>query len=459
MVTRRFIAVFFPSAEFELTTRITRVGSDAFKTDGKVMRVPGWLEVYGKQAASDGEQSIVAAESGEPAQPVAIEVEANATKPPAQFTEATLLSTMEGAGKLVDDDELREAMSERGLGTPATRAATIEGLIYEQYILRNGRELIATPKGINLIDQLGEIGVEVLTSPEMTGNWEFKLKQMEAGKLDRSTFMSQIRKLTTEVVDKTKAYALVAKTREYDDLKVQCPVCGEASLKQTDKFFQCRNPECGFRVFKTVAGRVLTEEEVATLIRDRYVGPLEGFRNRFGQEFAAGLELTAENKVGFQFTKTEVQEKQAEALEDKSNALCPCPVCKLAGKDNMIYDTESAYICESAIRGDADGCKPKGKLSKEMCQFPLSREQALKYFNEGKTDLIDKFVSKKGRPFSARLVCNTEGKMMLGWDFPEREAKLDADGKPIPPARKRTGPPRRDFTAKKAPAKKAARKK
>jgi DNA topoisomerase-3 len=94
-----------------------------------------------------------------------------------------------------------------------------------------------------------------------------------------------------------------------------------------------------------------------------------------------------------------------------------------------------------------------------MCQFPLSREQALKYFNEGKTDLIDKFVSKKGRPFSARLVCNTEGKMMLGWDFPEREAKLDADGKPIPPARKRTGPPRRDFTAKKAPAKKAARKK
>ena len=111
------------------------------------------------------------------------------------------------------------------------------------------------------------------------------------------------------------------------------------------------------------------------------------------------------------------------------------------------------------IRGDADGCKPKGKLSKEMCQFPLNREQALKYFTEGKTDLIDKFVSKKGRPFTARLVCNTEGKMMLGWDFPEREVKLDADGKPIP-ARKRTGPPRRDFTAaKKAPAKKTAKRK
>ena len=452
MVTRRFIAVFFPSAEFELTTRITRIGSDAFKTDGKVMRQPGWLAVYGKQAASDGELSIVAAEDGELAQPVAIEVAPNATKPPPHFTEATLLSTMEGAGKLVDDDELREAMSERGLGTPATRAATIEGLIYEQYILRNGRELIATPKGINLIDQLGEIGVDVLTSPEMTGDWEFKLKQMEAGKLQRPAFMSQIRKLTTEVVDKTKQYALIAKTREYDDLPVHCPVCGETSLKQTDKFFQCRQPECGFRIFKTVAGRVLTEAEVATLVRDRYVGPLEGFRNRFGQEFAAALELTPDHKVAFQFQKTEVQEKQVEALEDQSNALCPCPVCKLAGRSNQIYDTETAYVCESVIRGDADACKPKGKLSKEMCQFPLNREQALKYFNEGKTDLIDKFVSKKGRPFTARLVCQTEGKMMLGWDFPERELK---EGEA---PRKRTGPPRRDFAAKKAPAKKAAKK-
>ena len=202
----------------------------------------------------------------------------------------------------------------------------------------------------------------------------------------------------------------------------------------------------------------MSEGEAATLIRDRYVGPLEGFRNSFGQEFAAGLELTPDLKVRFQFVKTEVQEKQAEALEDKSNIICPCPVCKPAGKDNMIYDTETAYICEAAIRGDADGCKPKGKLSKVMCQFPLDRTQALKYFTEGKTDLIDKFVSKKNRPFTARLVCNTEGKMMLGWDFPEREPKLDAEGKPIPP-RRRAGPPRHDFTAKKAPAKKTAKRK
>lgn len=453
MVTRRFIAAFYPAAEFEITTRITRVEKDAFRSNGKVMLIPGWQAVYGKMSAKQGEEPMVAFKQGEPAHPVAITVEENVTRPPAHFTEATLLSTMEGAGKLVDDDELRDAMSERGLGTPATRAATIEGLIFEQYILRNGRELIATPKGINLIDQLGEIGVDVLTSPEMTGDWEFKLKQMEAGKLDRGTFMGQIRRLTTDVVERTKAYALVAKNKEYDDLKVHCPNCEETSLKQTDKAFQCQNQQCGFRVFKTVAGRIITEEEAAKLISGRQVGPLEGFRNRFGQEFAAGLVLTDELKVEFQFQKTEVQEKQAEALEDKSNILCPCPVCKIAGLDRQIYDTESAYICESVIRRDADVCKPKAKLSKEMCQFAISREQALKYFTEGKTDLIDKFVSKKGRPFTARLVCKTDGTRMLDWEFPEREVK---EGEP---ARKRSGPPRRDFsaTAKKAPAKKTAK--
>lgn len=426
MVTRRFIAVFFPAAEFEVTTRITRIDQDAFKTEGKVMRVPGWLEVYGREAAGEGEEAMVAAKDGESAQNEAIAVEESATRPPPHYTEATLLSTMEGAGKLVEDDELREAMSERGLGTPATRAAIIEGLINDQYIMRNGRELIATPKGVNLIDQLGEIGVEVLTSPQMTGEWEYKLKQMEQGRLDRSTFMNEIRRLTTDVVDRTKRYALAAKSREYPDLPARCPVCGEPSLKQTDNAFQCRSQDCGFKMFKTIAGRPLSEQEAITLLTERRVGPLEGFRNRFGQEFAATLELNAENKVGFAFQKSEEQEKQAEALEDRGNALCPCPVCAKNGRDRMIFDTENAWICESVIRGDADACKPKGKLSKEMCQFRIPREQAVKFFTEGKTDVIDKFISKRGRPFAAALAADLNGKMLLKWEFPEREKKAPA---------------------------------
>jgi len=430
LVTRRFIAIFFPMAEFEIATRITRIAQDAFKTEGKILVVPGWLEVYGKQAVGEGEGPLVPVKDGETAQTRGIEVVENVTKPPPRYNEATLLSAMEGAGKLVDDEEAAEAMRERGLGTPATRAAIIEGLVEDQYLARNGRELVATQKGITLIDQLGEIGVDVLCSPQMTGDWEYKLKQMEHGQLSRNTFMTEIKRLTTEVVDRTRQHAHVAKTREYPDLAAKCPVCGAASLKQTDKFFQCR--ECDFKMVKMIASRTLNESEAKELLEQKQVGPLDNFRNKFGAEFSAMLVLDKDLKVGFQFQKTEVLERAAAALEDSANAICPCPVCAKAGRHSMIYETDEAYICETVIRGE-NMCKPKGKLSREMCKFPIPREQAVKFFTQGKTDLIDKWISKRGRPFSACLVCNTEGKMVLAWEFPVREPKLDAEGNPVKP--------------------------
>ncbi len=428
MVTRRFIATFFPAAEFEVTTRITRIASDAFRTDGKVLQVPGWMAVYGKQAAEDGQQNLCPVQNGETAATQGIEVVENITKPPPHYNEATLLSAMEGAGKLVEDDDLREAMSERGLGTPATRAAIIEGLIYEQYIARNGRELIATPKGISLVDQLGSIGVDLLCSPQMTGEWEHKLKQMEQGKLDRSSFMDEIRRLTTELVGKTRDKALVLGSMEYPDLDSKCPLCGVSGLKVTDNAYQCRG--CQFKAYKVMAGRYLNDAEAKALFEQRFVGPLEGFRNRFGQEFNAGLALDAEGKVTFAFEKSEVHEKQAEALSDSSRILCPCPICSKGKHPANIYETDEAWICENVIRGE-NACKPKAKLSRTLCQYEIPREQALKYFTEGKTDVIEKFISKKNRPFSAALQCNTEGKMMLGWDFPPREPKLGPDGEPL----------------------------
>jgi DNA topoisomerase III len=429
MVVWRFIAIFFPMAEFEMATRITRIERDAFRTDGKILVVPGWLEVYGKTAAVDGDTPLVPVQAGEKAQNKAIEVTDHVTKPPPRYNEATLLSAMEGAGKLVEDEELAEAMSERGLGTPATRAAIIEGLIYDQYLARNGRELVATGKGIALIDQLGQIGAEVLTSPQMTGDWEYKLKQMEAGRLDRTTFMNQIKKLTTDLVGRTRSFTEAARTAVHADLRAQCPVCGATELKQTDNAYQCRAPGCTFKVFKTIAGRILLADEAKALLEKRFVGPLEGFRNKFGQEFAAGLQLDKENKVGFVWQKSEAQEKEAEALLDPSLAICDCPVCAKKGRPGKIYDAGTAYVCENVLRDDSP-CKPKGRLAKEMCQYTIPREQAVKYFTEGKTDLIDKFVSKKGRPFSAHLKADLEGKMLLSWDFPPREAKVGADGKP-----------------------------
>src|SRR5450830_1050830 len=196
LVVRRFMAVFFPSAEYQVTTRITTVAptpalSHNFKTEGKVLVKPGWLAIYGKEAADevadakDGDkgQSLVPVKPGEQVKTETVEPKGLKTRPPARYTEATLLGAMEGAGKTVEDDELREAMQEKGLGTPATRAAIIEGLILEKYMLREGRELIPTAKAFQLMTLLRGLGVEELSRPELTGEWEYKLSQMEKGLL------------------------------------------------------------------------------------------------------------------------------------------------------------------------------------------------------------------------------------------------------------------------------------
>src|SRR5213592_1667325 len=226
MVARRTIAVFYPAAQFEVTTRITRVEGEPFKTDGRIIVDPGWKAVYGKEAAGEDEQSIVPISPNERANVLAIEIKENETKPPARFNEATLLSAMEGAGKLVEDEELREAMRANGLGTPATRAAIIEGLIFQEYVRRQGRDLIATAKGMALITLLRGIGVSALCSPEMTGEWEFKLKQIQTGEMKRKEFMAQIKDFTREIVEKAKNFEGDSVSGNFAPIEVKCPKCG-----------------------------------------------------------------------------------------------------------------------------------------------------------------------------------------------------------------------------------------
>src|SRR5207248_925433 len=233
MIVRRFISGFFPAAQFEMTTRITRVETDAFKTEGKIVKDPGWLAVYGRESAGEnGEESLVSIKPNEPAKVLDVEITENETKPPPRFNEATLLTAMEGAGKLVEDEELREAMREKGLGTPATRAAIIEGLIHDGYVTRQGRELIATAKGMALITLLRGIGVTELCSPEMTGEWESKLKRMEKGAMKRRDFMGHIREFTREIVEKAKNFEGNNVTGNFEPLEVKCPKCGSGPFDE-----------------------------------------------------------------------------------------------------------------------------------------------------------------------------------------------------------------------------------
>src|SRR5208283_4048832 len=268
LVTKRFLAIFYPAAEFLETNRITRVESEPFKSAGKVLVSPGWLTVYGKQSDSDETPSLAPVKPGETVKTSEVEVKQNVTKPPARYSEATLLSAMEGAGKLVDDDELREAMSEKGLGTPATRAAIIEGLIYEDYVHRNGRELQATAKAFSLMELLNGLGIPELTKPELTGDWEFQLKQIQRKQISRETFMSGIADMTRHIVERAKKYEHDTIPGDFGVLNVPCPKCG-GEIHEKYKQYQCVKESCDFAFWKTLCSRMFEPEEVEKIITDK----------------------------------------------------------------------------------------------------------------------------------------------------------------------------------------------
>ena len=413
MVARRFIAVFFPAAQFEVTTRITTVEGEKFKTEGKIIIDPGWLAVYGRQAEGEGEsdKAIVAITAGETAQTEAIEVKENITKPPPRYTEATLLSAMEGAGKLVDDEELREAMAERGLGTPATRAQIIEGLLLEGYLTRQGRDLIVTAKGISLITLLRNLRAEALTKPELTGEWEHKLRLMERGQLLRPAFMQEIRDLTTDLVGKVRGGMGQEVRGNFRPIEATCPKCGGGPFKESFKAYECVNTECKLIVWKSMSGRELEREEVAKLLTEGRVGPLEGFRSKLGRAFSAEviLDEKTEWKQKFDFEKDGGGEGAAKPFDPATaKPLGETPA-------GTVYETETAFVCLPA----AQATKPI-RMGKTICQRPIPVEQALKIFREGRSDLLPRFISKKGKPFKAYL--KLEGDK-VAFEFEPREKK------------------------------------
>lgn len=444
MVVKRFIAVFYPAAEFMVTTRITKIPAAGkthhFQTNGKVLVKPGWLAVYGKEAAEEGDDTtLVAVQPGEAVRNEDVVVNALKTKPPARYSEATLLSAMEGAGKLIDDEELKAAMQEKGLGTPATRAAIIEGLLTEKYMIREGRELIPTAKAFQLMTLLRGLGVEDLTKPELTGNWEHKLSEMERGRLSREAFMAEIASMTQRVVQKAKEYDRDTIPGDYATLSTPCPNCGGV-VKENYRRFTCTGKGggdaegqtgCGFSMTKIPAGRSFELHEVEQLLREHKLGPLEGFRSKAGWPFTAELKLVKDAelnnwKMEFDFGEDAKKEEESGEAVDFSNAttLGACPKC-----GGSVYEHGTNYVCENTL-GAAKG-KCDFKSGKVILQQPITPEQFGKLLETGKTDLLENFVSNKTRrKFKAFLSWDAKaGK--VGFEFEPRAPRAAAKKAPV----------------------------
>jgi DNA topoisomerase-3 len=480
LVVRRFMAVFFPSAEYLVTTRISQAVGHSFKTEGKVLVKPGWLAIYGKEAADevadakDGDkgQSLVPVKPGEMVRAEVVEAKGLKTRPPARYSEATLLGAMEGAGKTIDDDELREAMQEKGLGTPATRAATIEGLIAEKYMLREGRELIPTAKAFQLMTLLRGLGVEELSKAELTGEWEHKLAQMEHGQLSREKFMAEIAAMTENLVNKAKGYDKDTIPGDYATLSAPCPNCGGV-IKENYRRYTCTGKKgddgCGFSFGKTPAGRTFEVAEVEQFLRDKKIGPLDGFRSKAGWPFTAEMvikfdEETKNYKLEFDFGDDKNGETGEIVDFGEQQSLGPCPRCAA-----RVFELGKNYVCEKSVPTLAQPTPScTFKTGQVILQQPIEREQMHKLLETGKTDLLDKFVSMRTRrPFKAMLAWDKEADKVnfefAPSKFPPRKPAAAKTGTVKTPFGKTVAvkaakaPAAKKVAAKKAPAAKTAK--
>ncbi len=409
LVARRFVAIFHPAAEYLVTKRTTVVAGETFRSSGKVLTARGWLEVYGSDAGGEEASRLCAVKPGEAVQAHGMTVEGLQTKAPSRLTEGTLLAAMEGAGKLVDDDELREAMKERGLGTPATRAATIEGLLADRdgkkrpktpYMIRQGEEqfLVPTDKAFRLIGFLDANNIEVLTSPRLTGEWERKLREIERGKMSRSAFMAEISVLTTDLIDVIRRRAGESGAVNRSELGIACPRC-RAPMLRAPKAFECSG-QCSLRIGAEICGRVLSNDEGIALLRDGVAGPFTDFVSaKTKKPFSASLRLDVEQgRAEFEFEPRE-QGVAANPLAPRLQAACP--KCRGA-----VMDQGRVFKCE----------KCEFKLWREIAQRPLSTGEAERLISTGMHPPLDGFTSLKGKPFSAALKLSRD-RMKVEFEF------------------------------------------
>ncbi len=404
MIVQRFLAVFFPPAVYLNTTRLSVVEGETFLTEGKILVEAGWRAVYGAAAAGDedAEQELQALPRDAAVQCTGIDSEEQETKPPPRYNEATLLSAMEHSGKLIDDEELAEAMKERGLGTPATRAAIIEKLLNEKYVVRELRDLVPTGKAFELLSLLEAREIDVLASPELTGDWEYKLNQILKGAMTRPQFMKEIREMTSSIVERVKA-------GPRDDVP-------EASFSPVNglRFFERANAfeaeDKSVLVRKVLGGRVMRAEEIVALIKGETLGPFDDFRSKKGKSFTASVRLQG-GKVEFLFADSVAEEDLAAIREQEPLGLSPVD-------GTPVFEAQGAYLSASALDGD----DKKGlRISKMILGRRLEREHIAQLLSDGRSPLISGFISKRKKPFDAYLLLDKKGK--ISFEFPPRQRK------------------------------------
>lgn len=423
LVTRCFVAVFYPPARFAVTLRHTVVEAQTFETRGRVLVEGGWLQVMGRKESSETLSPLAGDADGDKAMTTAIEMEDKHTKPPPRYNEASLLSAMEGAGKLMEDDALREAMEGRGLGTPATRAAIIEDLIRNGYVLRDMRELVPTSKATTLLRLLHALKIDELTTAELTGEWERKLKQIERRQFSSDEFMQHIRKVTEDIVAAAQRCNVDQIDDEYAVLEVTCPKCGKSQVRENYRKFVCET--CDFSIWKCIAGRDLSPDEVTTLLRDGRLGPLSGFRSRLGREFSAELKLKDDFTTAFDFDDTAEDDT---VDPQRCDQLGPCPKC-----GTPVLDMPRRYVCSKAL-GDNAACD--FKIGRQILSRPIEVGDVRQLLSHGRTDLLQGFVSKKNkRTFAAHLTMDLADRSgNLGFEFAPRKPDMAGGRKSTVPA-------------------------
>ena len=403
MVVQRFLAVFFPPAVYLNTRRLSVVSDETFLTEGKILLDAGWKAIYG--LADDDSKDLVLTAIPTNAEVCCASIEKNEqeTTPPPRFNEATLLSAMENSDKLIEDDELADAMKERGLGTPATRAAIIEKLIKEKYVVREGKDLTPTGKAFELMALLDAMKIDVLASPEMTGEWEHKLNRMLKGEFSRQKFMEEIRSLTSHIISQVKNFD---KTEKQEEAPFS-PIDGRRFFSSPTAYI---SEDKKISIRKILGGRVMSDAEIALLIKGETLGPYSDFRSKKGKSFTASVRLV-NNKVDFLFADSTDSLDVESIQQGETLGLSP-----LDG--TRVFETPAAYMSESAMVGD----ETKGlKISKIILDRAISPLHIKQLLAEGRTELIKGFISKKKRPFEAFLLLAKNGK--ITFEFPPRTPK------------------------------------